>query len=319
VGEGVKLLRMETVDLRNVVLPDLTGQPLTRSQVDPIARPVFRELRCGGRKVALQLVSGRRIVAAHLKERAYRIEADIVDCTDSEAQRHEMLDHAVWLFHYGKTAEKYEHIRKLVKSFEDVAKVELAERPLDLNKKRGRRPSPRARAVQLTVSALGHLLSEKTVMRAVWAGEHGKRIKMADFETYGLLEDKHPFLLEVAAARKHIDRAIRGITIARAALTTMGDDPDARGLLGPVRDRVAKSLEAISAELIAVRPRGLCPYCKGVPWLQEQCSECLGQGWVGKLRSAPDDELVEGEPRVFWKRQLVAVRDLLERLRKGTA
>lgn len=64
--------------------------------------------------------------------------------------------------------------------------------------------------------------------------------------------------------------------------------------------RLYEDLRAAGALLRSARPVSLCPYCKGLPGVQDRCAACLQSGWISELQmqSVPSELWVEGERAV---------------------
>jgi hypothetical protein len=57
------------------------------------------------------------------------------------------------------------------------------------------------------------------------------------------------------------------------------------------------SAKLAAQEVRAMRPRALCPYCKGLPRLRKTCAGCLSIGWLNgeKLEGVPEELRLRGE------------------------
>lgn len=79
--------------------------------------------------------------------------------------------------------------------------------------------------------------------------------------------------------------------------------------------RLYDDAHRLAADLKLSMPVSLCPYCKGLPGVQESCGGCLQTGWIdgSKFEHVPKELWKEGDKMIVaYQGRMVPVAELLE-------
>lgn len=276
----MKPLGLRTVDLRTAKLPDLSlDVPVgLGAQPDRLTEPVFRSL--AGRH---HLVLGRRLVAAALRRGDTAIEAKVVTCDDGEQARMALID-AAWACQVARDLDGYYRlVGQVVDAFKDEAMLGVQD-PLKYG--RGRPRTTRGKAITLTSEALG--VAPKTIERALafCAGKVTKPKKLpAEFETFGLVDERAPFLAHIGTIQRKVEQARRLVAAAVGVLTELQQQPSALALCRKGTLQRAKEALVFNGGLLQDEiPASLCPWCKALDG-QDGCRQCDALGWVGSQKA----------------------------------
>lgn len=175
-------------------------------------------------------------------------------------------------------------------------------------RRRGRPAQGRAAQRKLLAQKLG--ISERTVRRAEANGEQAVALT-TEIDTIGMTVQEE-FLVQVNEVAIYLRKAASHLRAAQQQLTYL-----ANSTLGYPESRVQRLHElaqhATAAVLDAI-PTSLCPYCKGLPGVIEQCATCLTLGYVGDgIRLHVDRELLDADnPMVMVSGRRVLVETYLE-------
>jgi hypothetical protein len=143
-----------------------------------------------------------------------------------------------------------------------------------------------------------------------------ERVK-AVIDTFGL-ELEPEFLKGVNMVQYRLQTCLDGLATAAGPLKTLlRQHPDIidRGRI----ERLLEIVEQARKDVLLERPAALCPYCKGVPKVQQACAACLRTGYVGRdvLAKAPAELLapphrVSFEGRIILRDEAIGEGDELD-------
>ena len=137
-------------------------------------------------------------------------------------------------------------------------------------------------------------VSERTVRRAENLGENV--LVATEIDTIGM-KVADAFIEDLNEIAVFMRRAASQMRAAQSQLTML-----ANSSLGYPERRLDVLHEMVSSATAAVLdaiPTSLCPYCKGLPGLIDQCATCLTLGYVGDgIRAHCDRELLDADDPV---------------------
>ena len=116
------------------------------------------------------------------------------------------------------------------------------------------------------------------------------------FDTFGMtLTPK--FAEEVATLRNRIERICRLVAATRmlAERLCRSKLPGPRAQL----ETIVGAILSLEDRLLAAMPRALCPYCKGLDALQDDCRGCSGAGMVSVAQYNQAPKRLKEEPVVI--------------------
>ena len=124
---------------------------------------------------------------------------------------------------------------------------------------------------------------------------HGEVAPRPVLKTLGVDPDEE-FIAKVAEVANAIERATGMLTRARTVLASV-ESPLPR----TSNQQLIQELESTLAKVKSLKPAALCPWCKSLEALVEQCEGCGGVGWLGKgqLNGVPPELLDEEEVKVW--------------------
>lgn len=221
---------------------------------------------------ALEIVAGRRRVAAHDVMKLPMVEARIVECSDAEARRLARVENLEreHLTQEQRQALRREHAADLAA---DMVSPHDVEKPPAADPKPGRPKSPERAARKQAAKDLG--VSEETIRRAQVTDAPAKPETPAPrLETWGVAVDA-ALLTEADAVLDALEEVDAKLRAAQAALTKL-----AGAGLGFVPQSIARALQTTAAMVRGARPQAVCPYCKAQEALRPKCPACGGFGYV---------------------------------------
>lgn len=284
--------------------------------------PVVRRLDDGSEV----LVAGRRRVAAHMVRGGEGCDVKIIECTDTEAEIVREMENAYREHSPQKQAQSMKRLVEIYELQEKQEEERKREETLDAPspRKRGRPQLAKSRAREKVASLIG--IKPQSVQRAIDRYEaveqkakkpgRKKRSKKVDndvtesrrsLKTLGMGVGEE-FLNEVYAIDEMVAEGARRISNALRLLGRLsGKGYDLPSSIDEAREHMEKAGELVRS----ARPHSLCPYCKGVPGVQDKCAICERRGWVGRLENVPVDLLDDSDPHITVHGEIVRVRDYL--------
>lgn len=247
-------------------------------------------------------VTGLDRIASHIVLKRDKVMCKVYEMTDIEAKRLRQDEniHRRW-----DKSERDELIRERLHQYIDeeelvgFTKSELA------RTKGGALTAPKTRAIQRLADELGMAPGTLRAMEVKWRSKPKEPLA-----TLGMELDKE-FYRKVAAASRLVDKAAKNIHQAEAALTLAAHS---LGIMFPKEHLqfLRHQLYQQSCEVEKLRPVSLCPWCKGLDGLMEDCMACEGAGFItkGYEIEAPPELLDEQEPKVVVDGEFTPVEDV---------
>jgi hypothetical protein len=135
-----------------------------------------------------------------------------------------------------------------------------------------------------------------------------RRLTVAKLSTYGVPMNE-AWLREVVSIQRKVKSAQRLISDARAILSALveSDLP----IHKPTLRGVMRDCARVVTLAHSVMPVSLCPYCKGIASVQEQCVMCKALGYltVGQTLNVPTELKSMNHRMVMVGRKLVPITD----------
>ena len=245
---------------------------------------------------SLVVVHGRRRIAAAVILGLELITVRVAQLTDDQAQHMALSENA-----YRRHSTRERHAMLLY----------LRETYLGIAQQDGIR-WPEKAADDWIAEQLG--LDPQSVRRQARRGKrgprkiHGHRPPPFNFQAFGM-QVPDTWREELAAIHTSAHRgAWNGKEIERCLQDMLSAGPVNGAKVRQLLDRAKKFQKALS-ELV---PLALCPWCKGIEGLQEECPRCLATGWVHSTAGAPPELLDAGDPCVVENGELRLVADITE-------
>lgn len=177
---------------------------------------------------------------------------------------------------------------------------------------RGKPPSPRTRAIRILAKELKvspdslRKRLERDPAPAIRVGEP------VTFDIWGLPPNDE-FVERCKATAESLLEASGLVSRAKAAVTMLLKDPNL-----PVAELhftgLLDDLTLVAKKLKDQRPIALCPYCKGLPGLQETCAACVTKGTLRAWDSSgvPPSLKDRVDPKVLIDGEVKRARDLFD-------
>jgi hypothetical protein len=296
-GEQVKLSAARRLEFSQLKLPgnwrslledpvEVDGKEVTDHEMVPVEEtgdvrhPLVR--RTGG-KYEIILGLKRAVAAARAKHKG--LDFQLLDCTDQQAELLRAADRG------NETMQDV--ARQLIRVL--VTRAERLEPP-----RHGRLQTPgRPRTVRtLTREMLADELGVTT--DALRKAEYRARVKAG--ERYPAIYDYRitqptEWIAYTNDVRVACIEALEHMNVARRALEAVEH-------YGVERvNAVLLQVRHAGQRLVDHRPRQLCPYCKNVAGLVEQCGQCIREGWVGQLNETLIDHRLLGDEPLYVMRE----------------
>lgn len=124
------------------------------------------------------------------------------------------------------------------------------------------------------------------------------------------MEVDRSFLSHAASIQRAVASAADTIARATAALAPLEELP----FPSPVLQTLRGKLRTLRVEVLGWRPTSLCPYCKGLGGVQDDCAACQTKGWLPACREngVPERLWDEQAPMVQVAGHLKAIEDVTE-------
>ena len=260
------------------------------------------------RKRDMRVIYGHDRIAGAIRAGLVEVKCKLVECTDEELFEIELTEN-VQRRHDSVAANK--NLDRLLELYEgQVVEADPEKIPVPLLESRG--VSGRAKTARgiarVRVSAELGIKPESVRRREVrgkvrekWAKkkkEADEKLTPAPVINMLGMEVTEEFIAETVKVHQLLQRVVVHLTSAQAALTAAGNT----GAAIPVarRTRLYEEIHAVAAMARSYLPVSLCPYCKGLPQLQESCTACVNSGWLsaGAAAGVPKDLWLEGDKAV---------------------
>lgn len=262
-----------------------------------------------------ELIAGRKRIAAHLNREAKKVEVKVMEGTDDEAKLIEYLENACRKHDRDLQADLYIRIVDLMEG-EVIQERALEPEPTD-KRPPGRPKTARGVARERAAEAIG--VKPETVRKA--EARHQAKLERdyeheapPRIETLGIpLEE--PFLLEAAELKRIVGAFTGRLVVAMGELNIIDKAPSPLDFPPGVLQKARELGRELRVLIGRYSPVSLCPFCKGVPDLQEDCTACRGMGWVGKMdqENIPKELLIPGEEGFVMEHgQLVPVAEVID-------
>lgn len=260
------------VDGKEVSDPDMVPVEETGDVRCPLVR------RTGGK---YEIVLGLKRVVAAARAKHKGLDFQLLDCTDVQAEALRSGDRG------NEMMQKV--MRELVRVL--VTRAERLEPP-----RHGRLQTPgrprtvRAITREMLADELG--ISADSLRKA----EYRARVKAG--ERYPAIYDYRitqptEWIAYTNDVRVACIEALEHMNVARRALEAVEH-------YGVERvNAVLQQVRHAGQRLVDHRPRQLCPYCKNIDGLVEQCGMCVREGWVGQLNETLIDHRLLGDEPLY--------------------
>lgn len=262
---GDMRLRQEKAHVR--VLADSMGN------LGPLQDPVVRH--APNTPDHLRLLAGRDRFAAHMLNQTLEVDVLLVECDDTEAKQIELVENG------HRRHSEVEQIHAL----EELNRL-LAASKRALIEETGLEPTKRA--VRQRAAEVTHVLPETLERQeARLRAATGQQTRQNGIETWGMeLDDE--WWSKVQTVTVAMEALATKLTSAFAASKILSERSLVPTYIG---QDVRQQLQALSNLVRANIPVALCPYCKGLTGIMEECVPCQMTGWVGreKMKGVPDE------------------------------
>jgi ParB-like chromosome segregation protein Spo0J len=252
-----------------------------------------------------QVIYGRDRIAAAIRAGKTHILCKLWECTDAEARELEISENA----HRRHDPERARiELMTMMKLYESqLAEASPAEVRSLLDGARGRsktlkglaqRKIAAQRGVKLdSIRRAEHRAKNRENMREVKAERAQLREETAREPSILLMgmEVEEGFVRQTNRIRDLLERAHRQLISAQAILTRITTE----SLTFPPIElqRLHEAAHELAVQLRRSQPASLCPYCKGLPGVQERCAGCNRTGWIPKHKTehVPPELWQEGD------------------------
>lgn len=316
---GIKTVRINRLNLpgdfkQRVEHPRITERAESAKKFGILAEPMVR-------KRDYRVIYGRDRIATAVRIGKTEMDVKLVECSDDEAYELELLEN-VQRRH--DSDEQRLGFERMVKLYEDQVRgdVEAGALPPDPRRGPGRRKTPRGMARDRVARELGikpaSVKRKEARIKVSLRNEKldGERKPAPQIELIGM-DVTDEFLREVEKIQQLIDGAAGHLNTALTALTQCEKLPYPPARLQRIYDEVRVAASLVRAN----KPASMCPWCKGLPTLQEQCGSCLGSGWISveAAKTVPQELWVAGDKAlVTYRGQYARVREVMADLADGT-
>lgn len=232
-----------------------------------IHEPVIRVL-LDGRKICL---AGERRCAA-CKKAGLPVRCKLVTCSDEEAK-------AITLSENAEREHNPQRQREELAELTDALAKNFAREPLQ------GRQTPKGQARKMAAQLRGvtpgavRQAEHRERMKKEVEAEKAQRVKERPIQTLGMAAP--PAVMENAGRAVDTVEDMIALTLkSRGLLEKLLAQPEG---IHQARAKAMKAkLEEVSAYLRGMRPTSLCPACKALPKVIEQCVTCETTGWVSR-------------------------------------
>lgn len=280
---GLKEVTLATIHLpgdfkKRLDAPHVAERAKSISSSGLIHEPLVRRK---GKK--WEVIAGLDRVAAHFVAQKDTVSVKVVECTDEEVQRIRREENVQ------RRHDKEEQSRLMGELLEQYTEEELEAEPEKPKK-------ARVRARERVAAELG--LATETIRKKEWEAEQETVPTGPPIKTLGMSLSAD-FSKKVALAQSYLDAAEGDLKRAQSRITTMGKE---LGLAFPQArlERLREEIHAQASHCRGLRPVSLCPWCKGLDGVQENCAACFGTAFITKSQeqAVPKELLDEVDPKV---------------------
>lgn len=255
---------------------------------EPIVRETDKKLICGAHRVAAALHNGETEVLVKL-----------VRCSDEEAETMKLVEN---LYRKHLTNDETHRLTDLLA--QQIASMSLEEQQTILKpRKTGRMKLPRTVARELIAEAAGRTREAQRKAEQRHKKRMDEKEEQLDHNAdlginapwADLDDDFKRRTNQVVNASWEIAKLVTA-TLRRMTMLLESGHPLHTARLVRLRDDLA----LLSKTMRGLVPSDLCPYCKGVPVLQEKCSGCAGTGYIthGQREGVPSELWETGDAAV---------------------
>jgi hypothetical protein len=299
---GEKVLELAKVNLPGDIR-QLAVLPHVQAIAERLRLGTLAELPVVRRQGRWRVVTGVDIVAAHLVLQWPQMRARSVKCTDLEAD-------LLALTYQSDGARDEEMKAGLVAKINAVREQLLRDPP---KAPPVRRRSELAQAVKMVakITKRDDVALLRLARRSLQnEGEPSDPLPVkATIYDMGFVLPRHMLdavsqvQMRLIGIKDGLSRAIRQIELAlsqKAALPA---------LVSELKLSLWAQRELVSSHY----PRAVCPYCKLIPGVQEQCLQCAGVGWIveAQMQAVPDKYWDREDRIVFYNGEIRRYADLL--------
>ncbi len=304
----MEVLGFRTIAISKIRLPGGFEKRLKTDRVKGLAKSIVDHGLLHEpivRKSDWKLVVGADRVAAHYVRGRQTITVKLVECSDTEL---EILQREENLMRRHDPEEQRRLTTELVAFYEKELFERSLEDPTVLKAVRGSYHSPYTAAVTKVAKLTG--VNPESVKRTMKRQKKRSGPRPIPIRTFGMvLEPK--FLEQVRTAHDWLSEADTQLQAAQKALTKL----ESSGVPFPAAllKRLHAEVHQVCAEVRSSRPDMLCPYCRGIDELQDQCDYCFRFGFITAAQSkqVPVELLDEDNPKVMVRGVLRDIGDFV--------
>jgi ParB-like chromosome segregation protein Spo0J len=268
--------------------PSIPARALSQKVIGIIHEPWVRERDW-------KLLIGRRRIAAALHNGEEEVLCKLVECTDEEGDLAADIENAYR--EHMTPAQAAALVSSLAEKIALLRHERGKDTVLEPGRKKGRMKLPRTVAREIIAQATGR--SKETQRKAeqrevkknkAIAQAHDHDADIGISSPWADLDDDFRRQTNKVVGKVHelaqlLSRAVGGITqLVESGL------PVHQARLNRLKEDVALCGKTMRGLL----PSDLCPFCKGIPALQEKCGGCLGTGYITTNQR-------EGVPKELWE------------------
>lgn len=228
-----------------------------------------------------------RIAAYHVAGKE-SIRVKVVECTDEEARRIRLEENIQRRHDTGEQSRLALELLEKFTAEETTLEEALPEKPKE---------GAKTRARKRVAAELG--ISPETVRKKEWEASQETAPKGPPIRTLGMNLSAE-FTAQVTKAQAYLEATEALLKRAQSNVTTMANDLSIV-FPKPRLERLREDIHSQAAHVGGLMPVSLCPWCKGLNALQENCSACFGTGFITKSqeKAVPKELLDEAEPMVM--------------------
>ena len=260
----------------------------------------------------LVLLAGRDRIAGLELQGIDDATVKIVECSDEEASSIEEVEN---IERRHDPLEQQNLIAKRIRRLEQALATDGEPQP----RRRGRPKSLRSKAIELVAAERGVKprsveQAERRRLEKVGAQAVEEFLDTPDEEVgppirlIGVVLDPRD-MADLTRIQAIIDEAARHMLLAARSLGRLaGAVPFPESVLDRIRDAVRSAAKNVRD----ARPTVLCPYCKMIDGIQQDCAACHTKGWLGSVDGLqiPPELWDENDPIVIHKGETKHVSDL---------
>lgn len=318
----MKVLGLRQVSLDRVRLPGDMQERVKLARIWERAKSIARigvlsepGLRVMGHSYTL--LYGRDRVAAAMRAGECRMIFKLYECSDAEAKEIEISENC-HRRHDPELARA--ELAKVISLYEEQIEQDPSLAPLATSL-RGRAQTARGIARRRVADERGVKLD--SVRKAEYRGTrlnnaHTKEVaykaerQKPEITTIGM-EVTEDFAIQSNTIRWRLNSAAKYMQRVLSELTAI---KDAQLPFPPAKlQHLYDEVQLVSAMVRAASPAALCPYCKGLPGVQEACAGCQDAGWITSDQCAhvPKQLWQEGDlAMVAYRGRVVSLPELLD-------